>query len=170
MADGKDIIDLQEWVRRKEEEASTSARTVFSLYGGEGERSRFALPLWRAAYLAGGFRAGVAWAKKGESAREGPVEAFVVLDLKSEPARLDYAPACLGSFEPTTAAGSLLDAEGAASVYLGETDERWWFMVVDDLEAAAGGMKAQEQRDLLFLAGECAGLLFHRGLAAGKGE
>jgi hypothetical protein len=50
-------------------------------------------------------------------------------------------------------------------VYLGEDESRRWFLVVDDLEEPATDLPTRPQNDLLFLAGECAGLLFFRRLA-----
>jgi hypothetical protein len=38
---------------------------------------------------------------------------------------------------------------------------------VDDLEGPSVDLPMRPQNDLLFLAGECAGLLFFRGLAVG---
>lgn len=50
-----DIIDLGEYLRRRDE-AEKAPRTAFAVWGGEGKRARFALPLWRIVYLAGGAR------------------------------------------------------------------------------------------------------------------
>jgi hypothetical protein len=59
------IIDLAAYLRRKEAEAEgEDPPSTFTLWGGEGERTRFALPLWRAAYLAGGRRAALLWLRK----------------------------------------------------------------------------------------------------------
>ena len=56
---------------------------------------------------------------------------------------------------------------GGLAVYLGEDTDRKWYLVVDDLEETQPDLPGRPQNDLLFLAGECAGLLFFRGLAVG---
>ena len=50
-------------------------------------------------------------------------------------------------------------------VYLGAREGRAWSLVVDGSEGRAAELGAQAREDILFLAGECAGLLFSRDLA-----
>ena len=76
MSDG--IIDLGEYLRRRD--GPSEPASTFALFGADGERSRFALPLWRAIYLAAGERGGVVW----QGSRGGPLEPFVVLDLAKQ--------------------------------------------------------------------------------------
>jgi hypothetical protein len=97
------VIDLAAYLRRKEAEAEDEeSSSTFTLWGGEGERSRFALPLWRAAYLAGGRRSALLWLRK-EVPEEEP-EPLIVLDLRAEQARLDFTPSSvIGRTRPSRA-------------------------------------------------------------------
>jgi hypothetical protein len=158
------VIDLAAYLRRKEAEAEgEDSPTTFTLWGGEGERARFALPLWRAAYLAGGRRAALLWLPK-EVPDEEP-EPLIVLDLREDQARLDFTPSSLVGLADATKPGSFAANNGGLAVYLGEDTDRKWYLTVDDLEGPSVDLQIRPQNDLLFLAGECAGLLFFRGLA-----
>lgn len=155
------IIDLGDYLREREE-SREPVRTTFALAGGEGERSRFALPLWRAAYLVGGSRAAMVWAPEG-----GPPEAskaFVVLDLGSDPPRLDVPEKLVSAVRDASEAPTFHhDPEEGAVIFLGQRDGRRWYLVVSPLEDGATEPPSRRVRDdLSFLAGECAGLLFHR--------
>ena len=55
--------------------------------------------------------------------------------------------------------------EGLA-VHLGEQEGRRWYLIVAETGERPGGVEGRARDDLLFLAGECAGLLFFRGFAA----
>ena len=156
------VIDLAAYLRRKEAEAGSDDRTTFTLWGGEGERARFALPLWRAAYLLGGRRSALLWLRKDVAAEE--PEPLIVLDLREDNARLDFTPSSLRGLADAAKPGTFASASGGLAVYLGEESDRKWYLVVDDLD---GEIPMRPQNDLLFLAGECAGLLFFRGLAVG---
>ena len=157
-----DVIDLTKYLGRTGPEAAQEgARGNFSVWGGDGERSRFALPIWRSIYLVGGGRGGlVSVAQQGDS----EPEPLFVLDLGAEPARTEFTlpmvEADIGGDAP-----ALLEEGDTVAVFLGERKGRNWFLVLDDRgeghEAAAAGTR----EDLLFLAGECAGLLFFRELA-----
>jgi hypothetical protein len=160
------VIDLAAYLRRKEAEAEgDDDRTTFTLWGGEGERARFALPLWRAAYLVGGKRSALLWLRKDVPAEE--PEPLIVLDLREENARLDFTPASVVGLADAAKPGTFAAAHGALAVYLGEDDDRKWYLTVDDMEGASLEIPTRPQNDLLFLAGECAGLLFFRGLSVG---
>ena len=50
-------------------------------------------------------------------------------------------------------------------VYLGAREGRAWSLVVDGSEGRSQELGARAREDILFLAGECAGLLFSRDLA-----
>lgn len=155
-----DVIDLGEYLKRRE--GAEEAMATFTLWGADGERSRFALPLWRAIYIATAERGGILWQD-----REGPeLRPFVVLDLASETARLDFPfpdDAVGGEADPPHVSPA---SEHGLAVYLGQDgEERRWFLV---LAAGPEGILTPEGRDredILFLAGECAGLLFLRGFA-----
>jgi hypothetical protein len=157
-----DIIDLGEYLRRREV-AEKAPRTAFAVWGGEGERTRFALPLWRVVYLAGGTRGGLVWVPEGEErARPRP---FVVLDLVDEPARTRFSGSLVQGMDVTQAPMLReLGTEGLA-IHLGEQDGRRWFVVVSETKERSGVVEGRVRDDLLFLAGECAGLLFFRGFA-----
>ncbi|MFQ5536101.1 MAG: hypothetical protein ACE5GJ_01495 [Gemmatimonadota bacterium] len=166
-----EIINLDEYRRRRDGE-DAGEEGVFALWGAEGERSRFALPLWRAVYVGGGDRGGVVWSrishgqKSGAVGTEGRLHPFVVLDLKEEPARLDFRAEVIAGMGGRAAVAPLireLDEEGAMVVFLGSDEERRWFMVVTGRQTP--GLEGAARDDVLFLAGECAGLLFMRGFA-----
>ena len=160
------IIDLAAYLRRKEAEAEEEdERSTFTLWGGEGERARFALPLWRAAYLGSGRRAALLWLRKDVPEEE--PEPLIVLDLREEQARLEFAPSSLEGLDQASKPGTISTSSGGLAVYLGEDTDRKWYLVVDDVEEPAPDVPGRPQHDLLFLAGECAGLLFFRGLAVG---
>src|SRR5262249_12726107 len=97
-----DIIDLGEYLRRREE-AEKAPRTAFAVWGGEGERARFALPLWRIVYLASGARGGLVWVEAGEE-RPVRLNPFVVLDLAADPARTRFVPQAVTGLEGAAAA------------------------------------------------------------------
>lgn len=155
-----DVIDLGEYARRRDRESSD--RTTFAVWGGEGERSRFALPLWRAVFLAGGSRGGLVWtAADAEEPRP-----FVVLDLARDPARLEFAARMLESGEEEPTAPSIRDGGEAVVVFLGEHRVRRWYLVVDGVTERTEPLERRVREDILFLAGECAGLLFFREFAS----
>ena len=87
-----------------------------------------------------------------------------MLDLGEDPARSDFSDACLtgvsGAEQPGTAAAS----GPWVTVYLGQIGGRRWYLTVDDLEEPVMDLRGRARDDLLFLAGECAGLLFYKGL------
>lgn len=161
-----DIIDLTRYL----DDASgddESPRGAFALWGADGERSRFALPLWRAIYLAGGDRGGIVWRPPGGSVAPVP---FVVLDLGQEPARLGFEAAHVAGLAES-GAPEMVDraGDGDLVVFLGERDGRRWYLVTLGTDGR-DPVAASEREDILFLAGECAGLLFLRDFADLAGE
>jgi hypothetical protein len=156
MADG--IIDIRQYLDSDDDDG----RGAFSLWGADGERSRFALPLWRVIYLAGGDRGAIASVPLGVIRT---LEPLVVLDLHTDPARLD-----LSSFPLADVVGDHspmltdLGKEGLA-VLLGDSAGRRWYLTVDGRASATEPLQTGMKEDILFLAGECAGLLFFRDLA-----
>ena len=159
MSDG--IIDLTQYLSRAPEQEDAQ-RGAFALWGADGERSRFALPLWRTIYLAQGERGSVVWREAEDGGGPHPL---VVLDLGSDPARLDVEMAAV----PITEDGEPpvlhdLGSEGLA-VYLGSREGRVWHLVVDGGDQRQTKLDAHSREDILFLAGECAGLLFLRDFA-----
>lgn len=148
-----DIIDLQQYLQARTAPAVEPGDVpTFALFGGEGERSRFALPLWRAIYLCSAERGGVVWQEP-----DGSLTPVVVLDLKHEPARTAFAwqPAFAADVEPpkttTSPDGHYL------AVLLGDRDGRRALLIVAGAEPVGTDQAGRE--DMVFLAGECAGLL-----------
>lgn len=158
MAD--EIIDLTRYLKR--EPAADLPRGSMTLWGADGERSRFALPLWRIIHLSRGDRGMILQAPVS---RPRDATAFVVLDLGSDPARTDIDPSRLPRFGPDEGP-SLLDlGPDGLSVFLGSHAGSIWTLWVDGVDARDGLLPTPVREDVLFLAGECAGLLFLRDLA-----
>ena len=158
-----DIIDLGEYLRRREV-AERAPRTAFAVWGGEGERTRFALPLWRIVYLAGGSRGGLVWVPSAEE-RPTRLRAFVVLDLAEDPARTRFPPTLIHGIDTSQAPVFREHGDEGLAVHLGDQEGRRWYLVVAETVERQGGVEGRARDDLLFLAGECAGLLFFRGFA-----
>lgn len=153
------IIDLTEYLRRKEDD--TEGTATFALWGAEGERSRFALPLWRTIYLAGGERGGVL---RMPSEVPGALEPFVVLDLTEDPPRIQFDADLIRDLVGDEAP-LVRDAGGEGlAVFLGFGAECFWYLMVEGREGE-GILGGRAREDVLFMAGECAGLLFLRELA-----
>lgn len=152
------IIDIREYLDGDFEDPAPES--AFALWGADGERSRFALPLWRIIYLATGDRGVIGSAAVG-STRLRPL---VVLDLRTEPARTDVSelelPNCGGDPAP-----ALFDRVSDVVVHLGTSGGRVWFVTVDGGPGRSAPLDARTREDILFLCGECAGLLFLRDLA-----
>lgn len=165
-----DIIDLGEYLRRREE-GEQAPRTAFAVWGGDGERARFALPLWRVVCMVGGTRGGLVWVPSGDE-RPARLRPFVVLDLSEEPARTRFAARLVHGMNDCATPTLREEGDEGLTVHLGEQDGRRWYVVVDEIGDSKGAMEGRVRDDILFLAGECAGLLFFRGFAneAGDGE
>lgn len=158
MAD--EIIDLTRYLRR--EPAADMPRGSMTLWGADGERARFALPLWRVIHLARGERGLVV---RHPLRRPHAAEAIVALDLGADPARTSVDPRKLPRFEPDEGPSLVdLEAEGLV-VFLGSRAGQMWLLLVDGGGARTEPLTPQVREDVLFLAGECAGLLFLRDLA-----
>lgn len=133
------------------------------MWGGEGDRSRFALPLWRAVFLVGGDRGGIVHIPEGE---KGKPEPFFVLDLGQDPARTDFFRPPASILHSTEAPALARLPGGGVVVFLGGDEGKQWFLMVMGGEGE-GPLAARGREALLFLAGECAGLLFLRDFAGG---
>jgi hypothetical protein len=158
-----EIIDLTQYLNR-EQNAEDPSPGVFALWGADGERSRFALPLWRIIYLAEGERGALVW--REESADE-VAQLFLVLDLAQDPARLEVDQAAI-SFPEDAEPPALHDfALRGVTIFLGSRAYRSWYLVVDGGDKRIDELTAKRREDILFLAGECAGLLFLRDFADG---
>ena len=158
-----EIIDLTRYLRRDGE--GELPRGAMALWGADGERSRFALPLWRIIYLAQAERGVIVSRPAGADAAPAP---FVALDLAQDPARTAVAADLP---EPEGESAQLLDrGAGGLVIFLGERAGREWHLVVDGGDGRGEPLASRTREDILFLAGECAGLLFLRDLADGVGE
>lgn len=152
------VIDIREYFAGATEVRSPGA---FSVLGGGGERSRFAMPVWRSIYLIGGDWGGIVTLAKGGGDRQ--AEPFFALDLRQDPARTEIPTHSLSLLQGKSVPAMATTREGGFVVSLGEDEEFRWFLQV------LGGRPAepQDRKDreaLLFLAGECSGLLFFRKL------
>jgi hypothetical protein len=158
---GDEIIDITRYLKR--EPTSDVPRGAMALWGADGERSRFALPLWRIIYLAKAERGVISWCPQDGGHRHTP---FVVLDLGADPARTSVEPAAVPNYTPDEAP-TLLDRESdGLVVYLGSERGKAWTLLVDGGGARNDVLPQQAREDILFLAGECAGLLFLRELSS----
>lgn len=157
-----DVIDLTKYLGRSPAEGEQEgSRANFSVWGGDGERSRFALPIWRSIYLVGSGRGGLVSVAEQDGSEP---EALFVLDLAAEPARTEFTlPA--GQSDIVGDAPTVLEEGETVAVFLGSRKGKRWFLVLDDRGKALESVAAGTREDLLFLAGKCAGLLFFRELA-----
>lgn len=157
-----DVINLGDFLERRD--AGAPAGTM-ALWGAEGERSRFALPLWRVVHIASAERGVIFW----QDARTGSgPQPFVALDVARDPARLTLPADGIGLGEEGS---SQLTDHGDAGlvVRLGTREGRAWGLLTDGRTERAH-LSPREREDVLFLAGECAGLLFLRAFADEAGE
>lgn len=158
MAD--EIIPISRYLEREASE-EVLPRAI-ALWGVDGDRSRFALPLWRVVHLAGAERGAIVWRSTTGDRRPRP---FVVVDLGSDPARLGLAGLPLDRCD-TEEAPTLHDlAPAGLVIHLGARDERIWCLFTEGGGARTGPLDPKKREDILFLAGECAGLLFLRDFA-----
>lgn len=163
MAD--DIIDIGRYLDRDAARGHTPA--TMALWGADGERSRFALPLWRIVHLAQSERGVIFWRATVGDSTPNP---FVVIDLAEDPARLSIDGAALPACEDTTSATLHDLGPGGLLVCLGSRDGRAWSLLADGGRKREGVLEARRREDVLFLAGECAGLLFLRDFADQAGD
>lgn len=159
------IIDIGRYLDR--DAARSHAPATMALWGADGDRSRFALPLWRIVHLAQADRGVIFW--RDEEADRTP-NPFVVIDLAQDPARLAVDGAALPNCEPTNAATLHDLGPRGLLVCLGSRDGRHWCLMADGGGAREGVLDARRREDVLFLAGECAGLLFLRDFADLAGD
>ncbi len=157
MAD--EIIDLTRYIKR--DPANDLPRGSMTLWGTDGERSRFALPLWRIIHLAQAER-GILVSISVDGLRE--AQPFVALDLASDPARTAVDVERVPRFTPDEGPSLVDQEELGLVVFLGAADGLLWCLVVDGGDERTELLPAPTREDILFLAGECAGLLFLRDL------
>lgn len=153
------IIDINRYLNRSAEKGEGA----FSVWGGKEDRARFALPIWRAVFLVGGDRGGIVYLPDGDT---GNPEPFFVLDMGQDPARRDFLPPPTSILHATDAPALARLPGGGVVVFLGGEGGKQWFLMVMGGEED-GPLAGRKREDLLFLAGECAGLLFLRDFAEG---
>jgi len=158
MAD--EIIPISRYLERETEEDALPR--AIALWGVDGDRSRFALPLWRVVHVAGADRGVIAWRNASGDRRPRP---FVVVDLANDPARLGLGGLPLERCDDGDAPTLHDLAPGGLVISLGTRDERSWCIFADGGEPRAVPLDPKKREDILFLAGECAGLLFLRDFA-----
>ena len=167
-----DVIDLTKYLDRSKAVSDIGlgpdvggSRGNFSVWGGDGDRSRFALPVWRSIYLVGGGRGGLVWEDLDQM--PGMLTPFFVLDLGAEPARVDFGYDLVAGLE-TSEAPTVMERSTGIGIFLGTREGRQWYLVLDDRGPTGEALQGGVREDLLFLAGECAGLLFYRELGLDK--
>jgi hypothetical protein len=153
------VIDIRKYLTDASEVRSPG---TFSVLGGGGERSRFAMPVWRSIYLVGGDWGGIVTLPKGGDDQK--ARPFFALDLRQDPARNEIPTHSLTGLLGVGVPSMATTKDGGFAISLGEDEEYRWFLQV------LGGRTAEPQEKgdreaLLFLAGECSGLLFYRKLA-----
>jgi hypothetical protein len=161
MAD--DIIDLSSILECRGD--SDAPAGTMALWGADGERSRLALPLWRVVHLTGADRGLIFWRPTSVDRSPRP---FIALHVASDPARLEILDDVTVCDDHTSGQLHNHGPQGLV-VCLGARDGRVWALVAD------GGtrhppLSPRKREDILFLAGECAGLLFMRDFADEGGE
>ena len=147
------VINLRSYL-----EGKGSGRTHFGVWGGEGARARFALPTWRALNLVGASRAALIYVQ----APDGPPTTLFVLDLGSEEPRTDFSHVKLPP--PTDAPPVLQEAPGVVVICLCNVGPVTWHLALDGGPHGANRLDSEQREQLLFFAGECAGLLLHHGV------
>jgi hypothetical protein len=158
MADN--IIDITRYMKR--EPVSDVPRGAMALWGAEGERSKFVLPLWRVLYLADAERALILSCEVGG---EGESLPFVVLDTGQDPARIEVDETTIPRFAVDDPPKLLDRADAGLVIHLGSQGGRNWTLVVDCGSTRAQPLPAGVREEISFLSGECAGLLSLRDAA-----
>ncbi len=143
-----DVIDLGQYRAAQEAEEESMG---LSLIGGEGCYRHFALPLWRMAALAA-----ANWAGLIQTDSVGSTEAVTVVDLggfNARPAPPDGFPP-IPDLDPP----ALIECpDGSLVLPVAHAWDRTWTVVLAIRKPEV--LTRPEREDLLFLAGECSGLL-----------
>ena len=158
MAD--EIIDISGYLKRKP--VSDLPLGSMAIWGADSERSRFALPLWRILHLARAERGMIVSCEPG---RHHVPEPFVVLDLGADPARTETGPEAMPRYGADEAPSLLDRKRDGLAIFLGAGSGRIWALLVDGGDERVEPLSVTLREDILFLAGECAGLLFLRELS-----
>ncbi len=131
-----------------------------SLWGTEGDRRRFILPLWRMSFLAS--------ARWGGLVREngpGDLEVMVVVDQREDPARSVPARPLpeLTTDDVPPSVRETAEGDVVVSVGYGPRGLRW-VVVLSDRDSQNDPdvdrpILDDEREDMVYLSGECAGLI-----------
>jgi hypothetical protein len=93
--------------------------------------------------------------------------AFVVIDVARDPTRLRLEGAWIEHCEAQESATLHdLGADGIV-VYLGTRADKIWCLLAEGGAGRKAPLEPKRREDILFMAGECAGLLFLRDMADG---
>ena len=150
------VIDLRSFL----EGSPGDGEGIFALWGGDEDRVRLAVPVWRAIFLVEGDRGGVV----SLSEAGGPPIPFFVLDVGEDPARTGFPSESVALLENQGSPAIAVTGGGGVAVSLGTYDDREWHLVVTGPKVG-DPLEPKVREELLFLAGECAGLLFLRDAA-----
>lgn len=153
------IIDITRYLEKDTEDEVLPG--AIALWGVDGERHRFALPLWRVIHLSGAERGVILW--RSTSGDRSP-KPFVVIDVARDPARLKLEGRWIARCE-THESATLHDlGSDGIVVYLGTRSDRIWCLLAEGGRRDAP-LEPKRREEILFMAGECAGLLFLRDFA-----
>ena len=134
---------------------------TFAVWGGTGDRTRLALPVWRALNVLGGDWGGIVSIPKDHP--DPRADILFALDLREEPARTEASIEALGKLKGEAVPFLDFGTDGV-TILMGDHEDRRWFLQVLG-RSSEGPIRGRDRETLLFLAGECAGLLFIRELA-----
>ncbi len=143
-----DVIDLRKY---REQQAREDDGGGLSLMGADGERRHFALPLWRMASVARATWSGLIRARPG-----GEPTPITVVDTVS----VDTRPTPPGGLpgDPLLPPPAITEEpDGTLLVAVGVVKGDSWYVALGGRTPAP--LEPREREDLLFLAGECAGLV-----------
>jgi hypothetical protein len=141
--DDEPVIHLDAYRKQR----AAAPRRGLALSGAEGERRHFALPLWRMASAAGAdWAAVVRWV-------DGVGRSVTVLDLDRDRPR-DEPPQGLPS-APSEPPPAVIEDGSTRVLPIGAHEGDVWAVVLSGAQLA----ERMPREELLFLAGECAGLL-----------
>lgn len=143
-----DVIDLQKY-RDQQERADDEGG--LSLMGAEGERRHFALPLWRMASVARATWSGLIRARPGREPTPVTVVDTASVDTRRTP------PGGLPGDPLLPPPGLIQEPDGTVLVAVGVVKGDSWYVALGG--RTPGPLEPREREDLLFLAGECAGLV-----------
>ena len=147
------VIDLRSYL-----EGKGSGRTHFGVFGGEGVRARFALPTWRAVNLVGASRAALLHVEELGT----PPTTLFVLDLGSDEPRTDFSHLKLPA--PSDGLPVLQEGPEEVVICLCTIGPITWYLALDGGSRGGSPLDGEQREQLLFFAGECAGLLLHHGV------